>query len=91
MSGDELWFEEAGDELDDEEYPDEHPDDDRTETVSCPECGAEVYEDAVRCPACGNYITHPTSVWHGRPGWWIVLGLLGVVALILVLTGLAYL
>ena len=87
MGGDE-WFEEPDDELDEIEYLDE---DDETFTLPCPECGADVYEDAVRCPACGNYITHPTSVWHGRPGWWIVLGLLGVVALILVLTGLAYL
>ena len=88
MSGDELWFEEGGDELDDEEYPDEQPDDDRTETVSCPECGAEVYEDALRCPVCGNYVTHDTSVWSGRPGWWVLLGLVGVLAAILVLAGL---
>ena len=87
MGGDE-WFEQPGDEFEESEYLDE---DDETSTLPCPECGADVYEDAVRCPACGNYITHPTSVWHGRPGWWIVLGLLGVVALILVLTGLAYL
>jgi len=87
MGGDE-WFEEPDDELDENDYLDE---DDEPLTLPCPECGADVYEDAVRCPACGYYITHPTSVWHGRPGWWILLGLLGVVALILVLTGLAYL
>ena len=80
------WFEEPGDAWDASDYPDEE---DVTSTVPCPECGAEVYEDAVRCPACGNYITHATSVWSGRPGWWIVLGLLGVVAVIVVLAGLA--
>jgi DNA-directed RNA polymerase subunit RPC12/RpoP len=88
MSGDELWFEEAGDELDDEEYPDEQ-DDEGTETVSCPECGAEVYEDAVRCPICGHYVTHDTSVWSGRPGWWVLLGLIGILAVIVMLAGLA--
>jgi len=87
MNGEE-WFDEPADEFGE---TDELDDDDETSTLRCPECGADVYEDAVRCPVCGNYITHSTSVWHGRPGWWVLLGLLGVVALILVLTGLAYL
>ena len=90
MSEDELWFEEGGDELDDNEYPDAlDRDDEMTETVPCPECGVEIYEDAVRCPACGNYVTHHTNVWTGRPGWWILLGLLGVLAVIVILAGLA--
>ena len=88
MSNDELWFEEPGDELDDDEYPDEPADDDLTETVSCPQCGAEVYEDALRCPVCGDYVTHDTSVWSGRPGWWVLLGLVGILATIAVLAGL---
>ena len=86
--GEDEWFEEPDDER--EEY-DDLDGDDESLTLPCPECGADVFEDAVQCPVCGNYITHSTSVWQGRPGWWIVLGLLGVVALILVLTGLAYL
>ena len=87
MSGDELWFEEPGDELDDSEFPEEE--DDVTSTVPCPECGAEVYEESVQCPVCGSYITHATDVWSGRPGWWMLLGVLGVLAAILVLAGLA--
>ena len=75
----------------DYEYADVPDDeDDETPTASCPECGAEVYEDALRCPVCGDYIT-PTSgdhLWTGRPLWWIVLGILGIVATIVVLTGL---
>ena len=90
MSDNDLWFEEPGDELRDEEYPcdedDEYSDDD-TCTVACPQCRAEVYEDAVRCSHCGNYITHDTRVWSGRPWWWIVLGLLGVLATIFTLAG----
>jgi DNA-directed RNA polymerase subunit RPC12/RpoP len=94
MSSDDFWFEEPGDELDDNEYPDEddeYPDDDETTaTVTCPECGAEVYEDAVQCPVCGSYVTYYRRVWTGRPIWWIVLALLGVVATIVVLAGLAF-
>lgn len=87
MSVDELWFEEPDDELDDDESASQD-DNDWTPTVPCPQCGAEVYEDAVRCPACGSYITHDTRVWSGRSGWWILLGLLGLVAAILALAGL---
>ena len=82
-------FERPGDELEDDEYPDEPDDDNETETAFCPKCGAEVYEDAVRCPVCEAYIT-PTSgsrLWTGRSVWWIVLGALGVAATIAVLFG----
>jgi len=82
---DDLWFEESGDELRDDEFPDGDDHDDLSQTLPCPECGLEVYEDAVRCPHCGNYITHDTSVWSGRPVWWIALGLLGTLAVILAL------
>jgi len=85
---DDLWFEDSGDELLDDEFPDENEhDDDLSRTLPCPQCGADVYEDAVQCPHCGNYITHDTHVWSGRPLWWIVLGLLGVLATILALAG----
>jgi len=90
MSDDELWFDEPDGGLDEDEYPDEdNGEDDFTPTVRCPDCGAEIYEDALRCPACGSYVTHDTGVWSGRPDWWILLGLLGVLAVILVLGGLA--
>lgn len=28
-----------------------------SEAAPCPECGADVYEDADRCPKCGRYIS----------------------------------
>ena len=40
-----------------------------------PECGADAYEDADRCPRCGHYLTPDLSPWSGRPLWWILLGL----------------
>ena len=51
---------------------------------------ADVYEDAVRCPVCENYITQggPAASWADRPWWWVILGLLGTLAAILFLTGL---
>ena len=61
---------------------------DRSETVSCPSCGVDVYEDAEQCPSCGEWITSFHSPWQGRSTWWIVLGILGVAATILALAGL---
>ena len=60
-------------------------DDDSEDTVVCPECGADVYEDAGRCPVCGLYLTPDTSPWSNRSGIWIVISLLGIVAVIAVL------
>ena len=90
----ESWYDEPDDELADDEFPDEDDfeDDDLDEedslTIVCRECGSEIYEDAVQCPVCGNYVVHDTSAWTGRPLWWLLLGLLGVVATILTLAGL---
>ena len=86
MMSDYQRFEQPGDELDDDEGPDEYDyDDEVSETCPCPECGAEVYEDAERCPHCGAYITFATGPWSGRPSWWIVLGIVGVACAVLVL------
>jgi endogenous inhibitor of DNA gyrase (YacG/DUF329 family) len=39
-------------------YDDDEPDEsDDSETVPCPYCAADVYEDAERCPSCGKYIS----------------------------------
>jgi hypothetical protein len=49
-------------------------------TVCCPECAAEVSEEADRCPDCGHYFS-PGDVRASRPGWYriaiaILIGLL---------------
>ena len=59
--------------------------DELTDTVPCPACGAEVYEDAEQCPVCGEYIMPDTHTWSGKPTWWIVLGLLGILAVVVAL------
>jgi hypothetical protein len=89
MSYDDSWFDEPGDELTDDEYPeDDGLDDDETDTAPCPKCGAPIYEDAFQCPVCGTYVTPGSSLWAGRPAWWILLGVLGLAATILALAHL---
>ncbi len=79
-------FEQPDEELNDWEYPDEDEMDDESETVPCPHCGADVYEDAVECPVCGQYITPGSrDLWVGRSAWWVLLGLLGIGAVLWVL------
>ena len=84
MEVEESWNDDWDDEYDDDAYYD---DDEETDTVECPNCGAEVYEDAELCPTCGDYITHSSSgyAWTNRPVWWIALGLFGILAVILCL------
>ncbi len=71
------------DDLGDSEPLDET--DDEPALVDCPECGGAIYEEAEQCPLCGAYVIHRSSLWTGRSLWWIVLGLLGIAAVILVL------
>ncbi len=85
MSGDDSWFEETDDELEEHEFPGD--DDESAETIACPACGAEVYEDAIRCPACGTYITQTTKALAALPLWAVILGLLGILAVVLALIG----
>ncbi len=83
------WFEESDDAFysdSDDLYSDgDAPDDDFSDTWPCPSCGSDIYEDSVRCPVCGDFVTPGGSIWSGRPVWWIILGLLGTVAVILTL------
>ena len=36
----------------------------------------------IACPYCGEYVTHSTSVLAGKPLWFIVLAILGIIAVI---------
>lgn len=78
------WDDDSGPEL-----PEEWDDDDgETLTRPCPACGGDVYEDAEQCSLCGEWLTtsgRPLRGWEGRPKWWIVLGGVGIVAVIVAL------
>jgi uncharacterized protein (DUF983 family) len=72
------------DDWEDEEYPD---DAEEFGTIECPHCGEEMFEDAPQCPHCGQYLVRETGeFWKDKPLWYIVLALLGIVAVILMLT-----
>ena len=47
-------------------------DDDEPETVPCPACRAEIYEDSPQCPVCGEYIFHRSGAGHRWPWWWML-------------------
>lgn len=72
------------DDWDEEDWPD---DDGVNDVVPCPNCGEDIYEDAQQCPSCGNYFVAPTSAWSGKSPIWIILGLAGIIAVIVALSG----
>lgn len=79
------WMHEEDDKpLEDYEYPDEFDDGDDY-TRPCPHCGAEIYDDADYCPVCNQYILSTTSPWHGRSATWLILGLVGAIAAVMML------
>lgn len=55
-----------------EEEGDSAVDDDEEPTVPCPFCRREVWEDAPRCPHCGNQLGGADVPSPGRP-WWVVI------------------
>ena len=61
---------------------DDFPDDAPAELLPCPECGADIYEEAEQCPICGSYVTFRTNVWADRSLAWVLVGLAGVVAFV---------
>ena len=73
------------DEYDDEDWIDD-PEEDQDDTIECPECGAEIFDDIDVCPVCGHAIIHSTSPWSGKSLPWILMGLLGIVAVITMLS-----
>ena len=75
------------DELEGREYPDEPEDEDSLEDdvyIGCPECGADVYEDALQCPACGFYMAESSRT--ALPRHWKL-----VAVLILIVFGISVL
>lgn len=66
------------DDLDDREFPDPDEDDDEDDsnaTIPCPYCRRPIYEDAVRCPYCEQYLSkEETFMHHLRKPIWIIVG-----------------
>jgi hypothetical protein len=74
--------------LEDWEYPEpdaDEPDDDPDTTITCPVCRRQIYEDAPVCPYCGADVDAMLpSIFKGRPIWFILLAMAGIIAFILV-------
>ncbi len=56
-------------------------DDDLSPTSQCPECGADIYEDADQCPVCGDWVPHTIGPARLK-WWWIVTGVLAAAMLL---------
>lgn len=69
----------------DDDYGIDDYGDDESPTVTCSQCGREVYEDAAMCPGCGAYITRSTHPFAGRPQWFVIVGVLGIILTMLAL------
>jgi hypothetical protein len=52
-------------------------------TAPCPFCGVAVYDDAERCPACGNYVSREDAPASKTP-LWIIVGLALCILIVIV-------
>ena len=88
MPRDQRWSDpdwDADSEWDDDETDDDFGPDDPSTTTDCIQCGCEIYDDAVQCPLCGEYQIgdRSRSAWDGRPLWWKLGGVLGIIAMLI--------
>lgn len=84
MPRDSRWS--SSDEDNDSDWDDEdHSPEYESTTTDCIKCGCEIYDDASRCPLCGEYQVgdRTLTAWEGRPFWWKLGGLLGILAVLL--------
>ncbi len=90
MPRDHRWS--SPDEDSDPEWDDDSGPEDESTTTECIQCGGEIYDDASRCPLCGEYQVgdRSRSAWEGRPFWWKLGGLLGIVAVLLSLLAFCF-
>lgn len=66
-----------------EEYDEFH--DDSVETLECPHCGREVYEDTDKCPHCGEWIMPLAARASSKSRIWIVGAILALLAMLVFL------
>ena len=53
--------------------------------MDCPYCGEEMYDDSIRCPNCGRYLSREDGGEGKKPTWIIVTA---VVLLVMMLSWL---
>jgi hypothetical protein len=57
----------------DDAWEDDSYDDDASDTLPCPHCRREIYEEAERCPHRGHYVSDADSPVAPKP-WLIAVG-----------------
>lgn len=89
MYDDEYEWDHGDPDYDEEDYGDESD----LDQFPCPECGAPVFEDLDVCPKCGYFILDDDrqSTPFQPASWSQVLGFLGIVATMIILSGLLHL
>ena len=55
---------------------------DSVDTVVCPGCKRQVYEDADLCPHCGQFLLRDSS---SRKPWWVIVGIVACLIVIVLL------
>jgi predicted nucleic acid-binding Zn ribbon protein len=73
--------EDDDDEEDGFDHLDDPDDEEEDATVPCPHCRRPVYDDAERCPHCGQYLSREDA--PRRHSWWLVLGVMVAVLVVL--------
>jgi predicted nucleic acid-binding Zn ribbon protein len=73
----------AWDDLDDDDTGFDATDPDDESTAPCPACGAEIYDDAERCPECGHYQSREDQRRSATPVWIIATAVLCLVIVVL--------
>ncbi len=53
--------------------------------AECSSCGAEIYDDAPQCPACGKWLSDQDRMGKGMPTW-----LVATVVILIVISFLLY-
>jgi hypothetical protein len=77
------------DEADEDWSGDDDWSDEASPTIPCPECGADVYEESEHCPACGHFLLPDSShPWLAKPAWFVILGLVGILATLIALAAI---
>lgn len=67
---------------DDDDEPRYDDDGDDDPTMPCPYCGADLYDDAVRCPTCERYLSDEERTATDQKSWVVATALILLAAIL---------
>ena len=50
--------------------------------MPCPYCGRSIYDESIRCPHCGNYLSEEDAPRKAKPLWLILTALACLLAVL---------